>query len=98
MKKIFFSAIACMAFVGSTFAANAEKEIVNVLPSLEEEAVVPCGFIILIFDRDGNFVAPVRHDGTEDAEDCLELQESLLTKLKGEYPPDYTFKLQDYSN
>lgn len=87
-----------MAFVGSTFAANAEKEIVNVLPSLEEEAVVPCGFIILIFDEDKNFVAPIRHDGTEDAEDCLELQESMLAKAKAEYPADYSFKLQDYSN
>ena len=75
MKKILFSALACVAFAGSSFASS---EVVE---------SNPCEISILVYDRDGNLLdALIDHTFPEGGAPCFDHGTSLVNELRGQYP------------
>ena len=98
MKKILFSALACVAFAGSAFASN---EIVEFKTTTDSElsghyetlemlplADYPCKFLIYVYNPvTEEFIDSLIYYGNESADDCfnegLRVQEEYSIKYEG---------------
>jgi len=75
MRRFVFSAIACVAFAGSSFASS------------ETEELNPCEIIILIYSSDGKLLeALVDLTFPEGGAPCFAHGSALVNQLRDEYP------------
>lgn len=73
MKKVFFSAIASIAFVGVSFANNSYEKCTDedfIKTSIIED-YVDCYWRVAAYDRDGNLIAVRSYTGKDNATDCV---------------------------
>ncbi|QHC84746.1 hypothetical protein AS589_08085 [Empedobacter brevis] len=84
MKKLFFSALACVAFAGSTFASN-EVELKDLFSN---EDFAKCNFTVVAYDPETDEVLETfKYSGNESAGPCFDLglkeQDRLSIKFPG---------------
>ena len=85
MKKILFSALACVAFAGSSFASS---ELL-----LPFEVNKPCSNTVYIWSASGEFIGTrERVTETPKHSDCLSDGVALLKELEEEFP-DASFEV-----
>jgi len=83
MKKIVFSALACVAFVGSNFASN---EIVSDFES-DKTNVVPCHATVYIINHNGEIVVSKSIEiDTSKPSDCESAGEAFLEEVRSYFP------------
>lgn len=81
MKKLLLSALACVAFAGSSFASNevVEKETLESSP--------PCVIAIIVYSPDGELIELIGDKTFPEAGDpCLYYGYQLAEKVKRMYP------------
>lgn len=73
MKKFLFSAVACIAFGGLSFANNSYEKCTyeSVIKVSVVENYVGCVWRVAAYDKDGNLLAVKNYTGKDDAFDCL---------------------------
>jgi|SRR5690606_8837312 len=85
MKKLLFSAMACIAFAGSAFASNEEALDSQVINNINEDSVIffdNCNIKISYRNSKGELIHAGGTQGTvESYKDCREILENNLAKF-----------------
>jgi hypothetical protein len=88
MKKVLFSAAAFLAMAGTSYAANAEKEISEI--EILKELVAPCSAVFEITDNNNKVIAYEGYvSNTTDFGDCQDEIYGIRTRIAGAYGPGY---------
>ena len=84
MKKLLFSAMACIAFAGSAFASNevVSKQDFLLLEMNEFEPKKPCKVHVYVKDRNGNFSWQTGDGGNLTWDDCGKFKDKFIEELK----------------